>query len=109
MSTITTKGSFRNPKTIRGKLVRSKLKEFIYKDAGTNIYGHSNCDICKIFESGDQFESTVNKKKYRINFPFDCNSCCVVHLLTFNQYKSSITLNVKGRHRFKQEKLIGQL
>ena len=44
--------AFRNPKTIRDKLVRSKLKEFIYKDVGTNICGRSNCDICKILESG---------------------------------------------------------
>ena len=56
--------AFWNSKTITNKLVRSELKEFIYKDAGTNIYDHSNCDICKIYESGDQFESTVNKKKY---------------------------------------------
>ena len=56
--------TFRNSKTIRDKLVRSKLKEFIYKDAGTNICGHSNCDICKIFETGDQFESAVTKKKF---------------------------------------------
>ena len=76
------KVAFRNPKSITDKLVRSKIKEFIYKDASTNICGHSNCDICKIFESGDQFESTVTKKTYRINFPFDCNSCCVVYLLT---------------------------
>ena len=66
--------AFRNIKTIRDKLVRSKLKEVIYKDAGTNICGHSNCDLCKIFESGDQFESTVTKKKYPINFTFDYNS-----------------------------------
>ena len=58
---------------MRDKLVRSKLKEFIYKDAGTNICGHSNCDICKIFESN-------GVKEYRISFPFDCNSCCVVYL-----------------------------
>ena len=36
----TTRKVFRYPKTIRNKLVRSKLKEFIYKNAGTNI-----CDI----------------------------------------------------------------
>ena len=64
--------AFRNPKTIRDNLIRAKLKEFIYnilyKDAGTNIFGHSNCDIRKIFESGDQFESKVTKKKYRTNF-----------------------------------------
>ena len=35
------------------------LKKFIYKDAEINICGHSNCDIWKIFESGDQFESKV--------------------------------------------------
>ena len=37
--------AFRNPKTIRDKLVRSKLKEFIYKDAAINICGNFNCDI----------------------------------------------------------------
>ena len=74
--------AFRNPKTIRDRLVRSKLKEFIYNNAGTNTCGHSNCDVCKITESGDQFESTFTKKKYRINFPFDYNRCCVAYLLT---------------------------
>ena len=54
-STSTIKGSFSKSKKIRDKLGRSKLKEFIYKDAGANIFGHSNCDICKIFGSGDQF------------------------------------------------------
>ena len=67
--------AFRNPETIRDKLVRSKLKEFIHRNAGTNICGRSNYDICKIFETGDQFESSFTKKKYCINFLFDCNSC----------------------------------
>ena len=67
----------------------------------------------------------VTKKKYRINFPFDCNSCCVVYLLTckvclkqyvgstvtrfrvtFNQYKSNLKLYGEGRRGFKQKKLI---
>ena len=56
--------AFQNPRTIRDKLVRSKLKEFICKDVGTNIFGHSNCDICKMFESGDQFEIRFSKKKH---------------------------------------------
>ena len=116
--------AFRNPKAIRDKLVLSKFKEFIYKDAGTNICCHSNCDIYKILESRDQFESTVTKKKYRINFSFDCNSCCVVYLLTckvrlkqyvtptvtrwrlrFNQYKSNIKLYGEGRRGLNQEKI----
>ena len=28
------------------------------------------------------FKSIVTKKKYRINFPYDCNSCYIVYLLT---------------------------
>ena len=58
------------------------LNKFIYEYPGTDFCGYSNCDICKMFESGDQFESTFSKKQHRINFPFDCNSCCVVYLLT---------------------------
>ena len=56
--------AFRNPITIGDKVVRFKLKEFIYKDAG------------------NRFESTVTKKKHHITFPFDCNSCYLVFLLT---------------------------
>ena len=59
--------------------MRSKLEEFIYKDTGTNICGHSNCDICKIF--------------YWYSY-------------WYNQYKSNIKLNGEGRCGFKQEKLI---
>ena len=39
--------------------------------------------LAPICEGGDQFESQVTKKKYLINFPFDCNSCCVVYLLPY--------------------------
>ena len=54
---------FWDPNTIKDKLVLSKLKEFIYKDAGINICGHSSFNVCKVFEKGDQFEKTVTKKK----------------------------------------------
>ena len=64
-----------NPKTIRDKLVLSKLKKFIYKDAGINICGHSNFDICKIFEKGDQ-EKTVWKKRLRRK-----NTALIFHLI----------------------------
>ena len=70
--------AFLNPKAIRDKRVLSKLKEFIYKDVGINICGHFNFDICKKFEKRAQFEKTVTKKKNRINFPFDCNSYCII-------------------------------
>ena len=55
--------AFWNPKTIRSKLVLSKLKEFICKDAGINICGHFNFDICKIFEKEDQFGKNGYQEK----------------------------------------------
>ena len=54
-----------NPKTIRDKLALSKLKKFIYKDAAINICSHSDFDICKIFEKGEQ-EKTVWKKFFHL-------------------------------------------
>ena len=58
----------------------------MYKDASINICGHSNFDICKTLEKEDQeknvWKKSVTKKKYRINFPFHCNNCCEVYLLT---------------------------
>ena len=39
--------------------------------------------LVPIFEGGDWFKYKVTKKKYRINFPFDCNRCCVVYLLPY--------------------------
>ena len=61
---------FWNPKTIKDKLVLSKLKKFIYRDAGSNICGHSNFDACKVFEKGDQFEKMVTKKNTALIFHF---------------------------------------
>ena len=85
--------AFRNSKTLKDKLVRSKLKEFVYENAGVDVCGHSTCDICQLLEKGNVSESIVTKKKYHINFPF-------------NQYKSNIKLYGEGRRGFKQEKLI---
>ena len=30
--------------------------------------------------------TVIYVKYYHINFPFDCNSCCVVYLLTYQVY-----------------------
>ena len=72
-----------------------------------------------------EFKSTVMGEVFKMNFHFDCNSICLVYLLTcricekqytgstitkfrerFNQYKSSLKLYSKGRRDFKQKKLL---
>ena len=117
--------AFRNPKTFRDKLIRSKVKENEEEERGNFPFGHSNCEICKILEPGKELKSTVTGEVFKINFYFDCNSRCLVYLLTcrickkqytgstitrfrerFNQYKSNLKLYGEGRRDFKQKKLL---
>ena len=118
--------AFRNPKTLKDKLVRSKLKI----PTECNIKGFSkcnkkNCEICDIVVAGDEFRSSYNGKTFKINFPFDCNSQNVIYLLTckhclkqyvgstitkfrqrFNQYKSNFNIYQQGRRDLQQLFLI---
>ena len=117
--------AFCNPKTLRDKLVRSKIRENDEEERGNVPCGHNNCEICKILEPGKEFRSTVTGEIFKMNFHFDCNSICVVYLLTcrickkqytgstitrfrerFNQYKSNLKLHGEGRRDFKQNKLL---
>ena len=65
--------AFRNPKTLKDHLVRSKLKIRDYNDEENGIYkcGNINCDICNVLDLSNEFQSTVTGKKYHINFKFD--------------------------------------
>ena len=117
--------AFRNSKTLRDKLVRSRLRTGNDKAPGIYKCGNKRCEICNLLELGDTFSSTVTNKEYRLNFPFDCNSHCVVYLLTckickkqyvgstitkfrmrYNQYKSNIKLYGEGKRGFQQERFI---
>ena len=40
------------------------------------------CDIYNLLELGKTFCTSVTSKEYCVNFPSDCNSQCVVYLLT---------------------------
>ena len=116
--------AFRNPKTCH-KLVRCKIRENDEGEKGNFPCGHSNCEICKILEPGKEFKSTVTGEVFKMNFHFDCNSVCVVYLLTcrickkqytgstitrfrerFNQYKSKLKSYGEGQRDFKQKKLL---
>ena len=116
--------AFRNAKTFKDHLVRSKLKT-TYEKPEVTICGRKNCEICYILHQGDTFESSNSGKQHKINFSFNCNSRNVVYLLTckicekqyvgsavtkfrsrFNQYKSNVNLYGKGQRGFMQEPLI---
>ena len=110
--------AFRNAKTLKDHLVRSKLKT-TYEKPGVTIWGRKSCEICHILHQGDTFKSLNTGTQYNINFSFNCNSRNVVYLLTckicekryvgctitkfrsrFNQYKSNINLYGKGQRGF---------
>jgi len=114
LSSIVTKPprvTFRNSKTLRDYLVRSKLSSSNQEEKGVFKCGRSNCQVCPLFKLGNVFESTNSRETYVINFKFGCNSENVIYLLTckvcqkqyvgstitkfrlrLNQYKSNLRL-----------------
>ena len=60
--------AFRNLRTIRDKLVRSKLKEFIYKDAGTKVCGHSNVIYVKYLKVEIGLKVRLSRKNTALIF-----------------------------------------
>ena len=74
--------AFRNPKSLRDKLVRPELKSEDEKEQGNFPCCGKHCDICNILYPNNQFRSTVTGEEYKMNFHFNCNRDCVVYLLT---------------------------
>ena len=93
-----------NPKTLRDKSARSKIRQKDEEERENFSCRHSNCEICKILEPGKEFKSTVNGEIFKINFHFDCNS--VVYPLTYRICESEYTGSTitKFRERFNQYK-----
>ena len=58
---------FRNAKTLKDHLVKSKLKT-TYEKAGVTICGRRNREICHILHQGDTFESSNTGKQCKITF-----------------------------------------
>ena len=70
--------AFRNPKTLRDKLVRSKLKLTDDAEQGNFPCGGGDCEICNILKPGKEFKSTLTGETYKMNSHFDCNISCKV-------------------------------
>ena len=91
--------AFRNPKTLRDKLVSSKFK--LTEDPGRDNFpcARSDCKICNILKPGKEFKSTVTGKIYKMNFHFDCNNLCAVYLITCKVCKNQYTGSTVKRFR----------
>ena len=73
--------SFRTGYSLKNHLVRSKVYPMI-RDKGTFCCGKSKCDTCKNIKETDIFESFVTKRTYKINHSFNCDSKCLIYLLS---------------------------
>ena len=117
--------AFRNAKTLKDRLVRSKLRTDSDVETGVFKCNSKRCEICNFIEPSTEFKSFVTQKSYKINFRFDCNSSDVIYLLSrkicgrqytgttvarfrerFNQYKSNVNLYSQGVRDLRQEKMI---
>ena len=59
--------AFRNSKTLKDHLVRSKLKT-AYEKLGVTICGRKNCEICHILRQGDNLKVRILEKSIRLTF-----------------------------------------
>ena len=91
--------AFRNLKTLRYKLVRSKTRENNEDERGKFPCGHSNCEIYKTLEPGKVIKSTVIGEAFKMNFHFDCSNICVVYLLTCRICQKQYTCSTITRFR----------
>ena len=117
--------AFRNAKTLKDRLVRSKLRNESEVETGSFKCNGKRCEVCNYIEPGSKFKSFVTQKSYEINFRFDCNSSDVIYLISckicgrqytgttvtrfrerFNQYKSNVNLYSQGVRGMMQEKTI---
>ena len=63
--------AFRNAKTLKDRLVRSKLRNESEVETGSFKCNGKRCDVCNYIEPGSKFKSFVTQKLYKINFRFD--------------------------------------
>ena len=61
-----------NAKSLKDRLVRSKLKPKSDVTTGNFDCGSKRCEICKILVPGNEFKSLVTKKSYKMSFLFAC-------------------------------------
>ena len=62
-------------------LVRAKPYP-LERNVGSRKCNKSRCEVCNNIEGTDLFSSAVTGKTYEINHYFNCDSKCLVYLIT---------------------------
>ena len=73
--------SFRSVFGYRNYLVWVKLYPLL-RGKGSSCCGKSRCEICFNIKETNTFQRFVSRKVYKINHHFNCDSKCIVYLLS---------------------------
>ena len=104
--------SFRRPKNLKDELVRSKVGNRRSNKGGMVKCGKIRCQICNFVEEGENFTDSLGKRKYVINYEFDCDSNGVVYLIkckrcgrqyigsTFNTFRTRFNKHKSSLNRY---------
>ena len=98
--------SFRSTRNLKSFLVRSKIYP-LEREVGSKKCEGNRCQVCINVKETKTFESFQTNKQFKINHELDCNSKCLIYLLSCKtccmQYVGSTT--DKFRFRWNNYKL----
>ena len=75
---------FRSSRKLSSSLVTAKLYPLERVTGWFKCHG-KRCAVCLNFNETSTFTSSVTHETYKINHKFDCNSKCLIYLLTCKQ------------------------
>ena len=81
---------FRSARKIKDYLVRAKLYP-LQRNVGSRKNIKSRCEVLNNIERTDLFSSTVTGEAYKNNHYFNCDSKCLVYLITCRTCKIQYT------------------
>ena len=78
--------SFRRPKHLKDKLIRSTIKSIEGYNKGMKKCGEARYQICNFVKEGNTFCDNTGKV-YHVNYGFDCDSKGVIYLLKCDRFR----------------------
>ena len=82
--------SYRSPRKIKDYIVRSKPYTTERK-VGSSRCCNPKGQVCASIQVTDTFSSLITKSTYKINRNFNCNSKCLIYLLSFKTCSKQCT------------------
>ena len=92
--------SFRSARKLSSYLVRAKLYPLVRK-VGCEKCGKKRCEVCNYITDTDTFTSTVTGETFKINHQLNCDSKCLVYLLTCKQCQKQYTGETTDNFRYR--------